>query len=146
MSKLWIVRMLCLTHSEALHQMYTAAFNWHCTVPVQHITAKKWRVAADYTLRSLLVCSSSAMPTRADLAVLPAQPNESSQICHAVVAMKHGMQLTAGLCGGDQLCNAKISEQNAARYGLNDNTLGVCVTPKPAGSSCKTNIGESFYP
>lgn len=96
------------------------------------------------SLQLLAACWFAAhpmMPVRTNFIFL--QLFTCGNICRVVVAMYQGMQLTAGACEGDQLCNAKTSEQSYFRYGLNDNTLGGCVTPKPAGSSCTTNVGES---
>lgn len=45
----------------------------------------------------------------------------------------------AGVCADPQECNAQIDE--AASYTGTSTVVGVCVTPKPTGSSCAAGYG-----
>lgn len=49
----------------------------------------------------------------------------------------------AGFCSRGQLCNAKVASE--ASYDNKRSTeVGVCVTPKTAGSSCTVGTGEKL--
>ena len=49
-----------------------------------------------------------------------------------------------GDCSDNQFCNARVSEVLQNTVYPSDYTVGVCVTPKAAGSSCTKDFGETL--